>query len=71
MSVAVQKVNVLGADGNRRVLALVRSEGAVQFVCPVDRYDRVLAGVDDTVVGFPASDVELVAERGERITLPQ
>lgn len=58
----MQKVSVLGADGQRRILALVRSEGATRYVCPLDRYIEVLAGHDDTVVGFPASDVEPVQE---------
>jgi hypothetical protein len=58
----MQKVSVLGADGQRRILALVRSEGDTLYVCPLDRYSRVIAGQDDTVVGFPAADVEPVLE---------
>lgn len=67
----MQKVSVLGADGNRKILALVRSERGVQFVCPVERYDNVIAGIDDTVVGFRSSDVEPVADRSCKVMLSQ
>lgn len=53
----MQKVMVRGADGSERLLALVRREGNVAYVCPLHRFRDVEAGDDEPVVGFPASDV--------------
>jgi hypothetical protein len=53
----VQKVGVRGADGSIRNLALVRRDGSVAYVCPLDRYEDVLAGDEQSVVGFPGDDV--------------
>lgn len=58
----MRKISVTGAGGDRRVLALVRAEGRVRFACPINRYDEAMAGDDNWVVGFPAEDVEELAE---------
>ena len=58
----MQKINVTGAMGDRRLLALVRADGRTMFACPIDRYADVMAGDDKSVVGFPAEDVELLPE---------
>ena len=58
----MQRISVIGAGGDRRQLALVRSEGRVRFACPIDRYESVMAGTCDTIVGFPAEDVELLED---------
>jgi hypothetical protein len=53
----MQTVQVRGADGSKRLLALVRRDGNVAYVCPLDRIADVMAGDEDPVVGFPAKDV--------------
>jgi hypothetical protein len=58
----MQTVKVRGADGSQRVLALVRRDDNVVYVCPIDRFADVERGNDDPVVGFPANDVSEAAE---------
>jgi hypothetical protein len=53
----MQTVQVRGADGSQRLLALVRREGNVAYVCPIDKVAEVMAGNEEPVVGFPAKDV--------------
>lgn len=53
----MQTVKVRGADGSERLLALVRREGNVAYVCPVSRIADVEGGDEEPVVGFPAADV--------------
>jgi hypothetical protein len=53
----MQTVQVRGADGSQRLLALVRRDGNVAYVCPLDRIADVMAGDEEPVVGFPAKDV--------------
>ena len=58
----MQRVSVIGADGSRRVLALVRRKGDVCYVCPPARYESVIQGNEDPIVGFRSEDVEIVAD---------
>jgi len=53
----VQKVGVRGADGSVKNLALVRRDGGVAYVCPLNRVHDVEAGDESSVVGFRAEDV--------------
>lgn len=59
----MQTVQVRGADGSQRLLALVRREGSVAYVCPLDRFEEVMAGNEEPVVGFPSEDVTEGSER--------
>jgi hypothetical protein len=61
----MQTVQVRGADGSQRRLALVRREGNVAYVCPLDRVQDVMAGNEEPVVGFPSEDVTDEPERRE------
>ena len=56
----MQKVSVRGADGERKILALVRREGRTSYVCPIKDYPRVARGEEASVVGFPSEDVSEV-----------
>lgn len=53
----MQTVNVRGADGTERLLALVERAGPVVYVCPLHRFQDVQRGDEEPVVGFPAADV--------------
>jgi hypothetical protein len=58
----MQKVSVRGADGGRAILALVREEHGFAYVCPIAKYERVLSGDDEPVVGFPLADVDEIGD---------
>ena len=50
-------VQVRGADGSERELALVRIEGDRAHVCPLFKVGEVEAGDESSVVVFPAADI--------------
>lgn len=62
----MQKVSVRGADGSRKVLALVRRSGDVCYVCAPARYEEVIRGDEDPIVGFRACDVEEIGQAEAR-----
>jgi len=58
VSQKIREVLVTGADGSKKRLALVRTEGGVAYVCSVEKTRCVgFAELEQWLVGFPVSDV--------------
>lgn len=55
----MQMVTVVGMEGKKKALALVRHTETMAFVCAPDRYDEAMADpTDQHVVGFPLANVQ-------------
>lgn len=57
-------VEVMGADGSKSVLAMVRRTERTVYVCPVACYPSASNGDEASVVGFPSEDVADLDEKG-------